>query len=87
MSIIDGMEKNTTDRWFFRIHILGLMKAFYLKAFTDRSVMWFLVGNQIIFCMSQGYHIWVFISEIFQMLYGQGQALGSFTHGLVLQQS
>jgi hypothetical protein len=61
---------------------LGLIaRVFYTKGFDSSSVMWFLVGNQIFFAMSQGTIIWVFISEIFpNSIRSKGQALGSFTH-------
>ena len=61
---------------------LGLIaRAFYLKGFDGSSVMWFLVGYQIFFALSQGTIIWVFISEIFpNSIRSKGQALGSFTH-------
>ncbi len=61
---------------------LGLIaRVFYTKGFDGSSVMWFLVGNQVFFAMSQGTIIWVFISEIFpNAVRSKGQALGSFTH-------
>lgn len=58
-----------------------IARAFFLNKFDGSSVMWFLVGNQIFFAMSQGTIIWVFISEIFpNAVRSKGQALGSFTH-------
>jgi sugar porter (SP) family MFS transporter len=84
MSIIDKYGRRTlliVGSFGLTIFLGLIARAFYLKAFDGSSVMWFLVGNQIFFAMSQGTIIWVFISEIFpNVIRSKGQALGSFTH-------
>ncbi len=61
---------------------LGLIaRAFYLKGFEGSAVLYFLIGNQMFFAVSQGAVIWVFLSEIFpNSVREKGQALGSLTH-------
>jgi sugar porter (SP) family MFS transporter len=61
---------------------LGLIaRAFYTEGFDGSAVLWFLIGNQIFFALSQGTVIWVFLSEIFpNSVREKGQALGSLTH-------
>jgi sugar porter (SP) family MFS transporter len=84
MSIIDrfGRRSLLILGSFGLTFFLGMIaRAFLLNKFDGSSVMWFLVGNQIFFSMSQGTIIWVFISEIFpNAVRSKGQALGSFTH-------
>jgi sugar porter (SP) family MFS transporter len=61
---------------------LGLIaRAFYTHGFEGSAVLYFLIGNQVFFSMSQGAVIWVFLSEIFpNSVRAKGQSLGSLTH-------
>ncbi len=84
MSIIDRYGRRTL-MLFGSVGLtifLGLIaRAFLLQQFEGSSVLWFLIGNQIFFALSQGTVIWVFISEIFpNSVRAKGQSLGSFTH-------
>jgi len=84
MSIIDRFGRRSLlilGSFGLTFFLSMIARAFFLNKFDGSSVMWFLVGNQIFFSMSQGTIIWVFISEIFpNAVRSKGQALGSFTH-------
>ena len=86
MSIIDRFGRRSLlilGSFGLTFFLAMIARAFFLNKFDGSSVMWFLVGNQVFFAMSQGTIIWVFISEIFpNAVRSKGQALGSFTHWL-----
>ena len=60
----------------------GVAYIFTVNQFQT-ALVWLLMGYIACHAFNQGAVIWVYISEIFQILSEQGQTLGSATHWIM----